>query len=621
MKIQTRRHILEIWRATVDHCYDRGTWRWGGQSGANSISDAEQLLTILYPATVIDSLSFDNVDTTADDVLKHLRSLGNASDIPRQLSRVIGEYMRAYEKDGTPDFSGGSYFDSDDPGMPQVKDEQRLLEVVDAYSMSVTLCLSTLSFLKAYRKSLHSTKMIREADELTKLCSRRLTAAMVGLLRSFTVNTFDPKDPPGEILLRALNPRGVADDPVVRALNDELAEVRASLRQELDTGLFIQDTEELQDERRLFECGWSWGVIDGAPKVDGVSGVERQSDGVAEARPSLYFTVVALDGIGDLFSERTRTLGLLNGEQQRLAQALQLRSELTRRFWATIATFDVGGRWPLADLPWTATDGHESDYYSVFLTSILIQNADNALNKPNAQADLERIGYVLGELAKRGRITNRPVKNDAAVALHIPGILLGLVGSEKVAEGPKLRWTVASYTALMLKLVLTATRLLADSSARSPLIDLANEMWAHVEGRRIEDEAGYGLWDEPTQVFTDTKFDRYEVPSWYQTERVMEALVAAAGVIQNPPTADAELADRARRLLAEAEYLFDQEEFRGAHDTGRQMRESFQVVGTKLRRAWSLLDSRPGTASVLASDVLRELNEIDAGRHDTVGMS
>ena len=77
----------------------------------------------------------------------------------------------------------------------------------------------------------------------------------------------------------------------------------------------------------------------------------------------------------------------------------------------------------------------------------------------------------------------------------------------------------------------------------------------------------------------------------------------------------------ARQLLAEAEYLFDRERLRGTNDTGEQMRESFQVVGTKLRRARELLRDRPGTASVLAGDVLRELDTIDAARQDTARMS
>ena len=50
MEIQTRRHILEIWRATVEHSYRDGEWDGAAMSRRNSIMDAEQLLTILYPA-------------------------------------------------------------------------------------------------------------------------------------------------------------------------------------------------------------------------------------------------------------------------------------------------------------------------------------------------------------------------------------------------------------------------------------------------------------------------------------------------------------------------------------------------------------------------------------------
>jgi hypothetical protein len=619
MEIQTRRHILEIWRATVEHSYRDKKWRWGGRSDRNSIMDAEQLLTVLYPATIIESLGIDSVDETADDVLDHLSSLGNAMDIPRQLIKFIAEYMRTYLVDGTPDFSGDTYFDPEDPEA-KVKDGQRLLHVVDSYSMSVTLCLATLGFLQVYRQGLQgprSTKTIQEVDELQELCSQRLTAAMVGLLRSFTVNTFDPSDPPGRTLAGMINQRGVATELLVRELLDELAEIRAGLRQELTIGLG-QEAEELENRGRLFECGWSWGIVDGAPEIEYASNVGAQPTGVAEARPYLYFTVVALDGIQDLFSERTRLLGLLDEEQQRLARALQLRSDLTRQFWSKIATFGRGGRWPLEDLPWRTTDGRESDYYSVLLTSIVIEGAGG---DRNVDVDVDRIGTLLEELANRGRVTRRPTENDPGIDLHIPGMRLRLIGSEKVAEGPRLEWTVSSYTLLVLKRVLRVAELLEDSSARTRFLDLADLIWAHIESRQIEAANGRGLWDEPTQVFTGTSYAPYGKPSWYHTERVIEALVAAASVTQRPPTATDELIVIARQLLAEAEYLFDRERLRGTNDTGEQMRESFQVVGTKLRRARELLRDRPGTASVLAGDVLRELDSIDAARQDTARMS
>ena len=614
MEIQTRRHILEIWRAAVDHCYQKGQWTWGGRSGRNSISDAEQLLTILYPATAIDSLNVDTVDETADDVLDYLRSLGNAMDIPRQLMKFIGEYMRSYLVDGTPDFSGATYFDAEDPEAP-VKDEQRRLHVVDSYSMSVTLCLATLGFLRVYRQGLRSAKTIQEVDELEKLCSQRLTAAMVGLLRSFTVNTFDTNDPPGQMLCGMINQRGVATEVLVRDLLDDLAEIRASLRQEVTIGLG-QVADELENRGRLFECGWSWGVVDGASEISlNTTDIGPQVTGVAEARPYLYYSVVALDGIQDLFTERTRTLGLLDAEQQRLSLALQLRSELTRQFWGKIATFGRGGRWPLEDVPWRTTDGRESDYYSVLLTSIVVEGGGDRI------VDVDRIGNLLEELANRGRVTRRPVEDDPAINLHIPGMQLRLMGSEKVAEGPRLVWTVSSYTLLVLKRVLKVAQLLEDSSDRTRFLDLADLIWTQIEGRRIETGNGRGLWDEPTQVFTDTAYAPYGVPSWYHTERVVEALVGAAAVTETPTSASDELVDSARQLLAEAEHLFDRERLRGTNDTGEQMRESFQVVGAKLRRAREILRERPGTASVLAQDVLRELDMVDAARQDTARMS
>jgi hypothetical protein len=629
MEIQTRRHILEIWRATVSHSYRDGKWSWGGKrSGRNSISDAEQLLTILYPATAIDSLKVDRVDQTADDVLDYLRSLGTALEIPRRLITVLGDYMRTYTVDGTPDFSGNSYFDvvdddDDDDDVDEVevtpKAEQLKLHVVDSYSMSVSLCLATLGFLQVYRESnIKSQRVLRDVEELEELSSKRLTAAMVGLLRSFTINTFLPTDPPGETMCRMINQGNIASENLVHDLLKDLAEVRSSLQKELTLGLG-QVADELENEERLFECGWSWGVVDGAPEINSAEDVGVQPVGTAAARPYMYFTVVALDGIQDLFSERTRILGLLSDEQQRLANALQLRWDLTRQFWAKIATFGTGRRWPMEDLPWTTTDGDESDYYSLLLTSIVIEGATG---ERTLSVDFERVARLLEELANRGRITRRPTADDPAIALHIPGMRLRLYGSEKVAEGPVLQWTVSSYASLVLKRLLRVAQLMDDKVTRLRLLDLADQIWVHLEQRRIADPYGRDLWDEPTQAFTGTRFDPYGGPSWYHTERVIEALVAAANVtLSRPGSANPDLVRSAVQLIAEAEQRFDEELLRGTNDAGAKLRETFQVVAAKLRRARELLDDRPGTASVLASDVLRELDTLDAARQDTARMS
>lgn len=620
MEIQTRRQILEIWRSTVEWSYRGGKWVWGGRSGRNSISDAEQLLTILYPATVVDSLKLDSVDQTADDILEYLRDLGNALDIPRRLLSFVKDYLRTYLADEAPDFSGGTFFDVEPGEAGPANKEQQQLHVVDSYSMSVSLCLAALGFLRVYRQGLRSERLLREVDEIGALASQRLSAAMVGLLRSFTVNTFDPADPPGQVICDMLNQTGVANEVLVRSLLRELAEIRAGLRGEVTIGLG-QVGEELDNRGRLFECGWSWGVVDGAPEIPYATGIGHQPEGVAEARPYLYFTAVALDGIQDLFTERTRVLGLLNDEQQRMARSLQLRFELTRQYWTKIATFG-GRRWPLEDLPWRTTDGRESDYYSVLLTSIVVAGLGSERRADRiANIDAERIGRLLEELANRGRITRRAVEADQAVELHMPGMQLRLIGTEKVAQGPRLQWTVSSYTLMVLKRLLIVASSIDDPVGRSRLLDLADQIWSHIERRRMETGDWRGLWDQPTQVFSNMTDKQYELPSWYHTERVIEALVAAADVTRKLPPGTDELAEYARWLLAEAEHLFDQERLRGTSDTGAQMRESFQVVAATLRRARDLLRDRPGTASVLAGDVLRTLDMVDAARVDTTRLT
>ncbi|HEY3905975.1 MAG TPA: SCO2524 family protein [Streptosporangiaceae bacterium] len=618
MEIQTRRQILEIWRATIEYSYRDGEWIWGGRNARNSISDAEQLLTILYPATVIDSLRVDDVDRTTQDVLDHLSGLGNAVDIPRKLVDFIGEYMRSYVHDDNSDFSGGSYFGVDDSHAgATAKEEQRELHVVDSYSMSVTLCLAVLGFLRVYRQTLRNQRRLAEIDEIERLSSLRLTAAMVGLLRSFTVNTFDPGDPQGQAMLKMVNQAGRAKEILVYDLLEELSEVRAGLREELRIGI-AQVAEELENRGRMFECGWTWGVVDGSPEIEFAKNIGVQPMGVANSRPYLYFTVVALDGILDLFSDRTRILGLLDEQQQRIAQALQLRWSLTRQFWATVATFGSDGRWPLEDLPWTTSDEEESDYYSVLLTSIVLQG--NQGDK-GVDVDVERVGRLLGNLASRARITARMTKDDPAIGLHIPGMRLRLIGSEKVADGPRLRWAISSYSMLLLKRVLRVAELLDDTTAKIAYSELADQIWDHVERRKISSKEVRGLWDEPAQVFVGSSIRTYGEPSWYHTERVIEALVSSANLTLSRMVPPPSLVQHAEQMIAEAELLFDREQLRGTSDTGAQMRENFQVISTTLRRARDLTHERPGTAIVLAGEVLRRLDALEAARRDTARMS
>ena len=73
VRIQPRQNILDVWRSVVAASFRDGFWTWGGRDASNSISDAEQLLCLLYPAAEIESLALDRPDEMADDVRSVLR--------------------------------------------------------------------------------------------------------------------------------------------------------------------------------------------------------------------------------------------------------------------------------------------------------------------------------------------------------------------------------------------------------------------------------------------------------------------------------------------------------------------------------------------------------------------
>ena len=76
MQIQPRQQLLDVWRATARLSYPDSSWHFGGREGANSISDAEQLLCILAPATEIPLFRLDNPDVANRDVLDSLAQRG-----------------------------------------------------------------------------------------------------------------------------------------------------------------------------------------------------------------------------------------------------------------------------------------------------------------------------------------------------------------------------------------------------------------------------------------------------------------------------------------------------------------------------------------------------------------
>ncbi|WP_405505438.1 SCO2524 family protein [Streptomyces purpurascens] len=591
MQIKPRQQLLDIWQAIARHSFDEGTWDWGDLGGRSSVADAERLLCLLYPATEIPAFRLDDPDTTERDFLRAMERAGGRLDLPANLVKVVGEFMRTHTRPNgsAPTFPGGYYFWPADKATG-LTDEQSELGVVDSYSMSITLCLATLGFLKVYETRTRRPDVQATIAELRTSTSPRLTAAMVSLLRSFTVSVYDTGSSQGEALTDLLGQGRVSQRHVVQRFQHRFKALRAVITESLLLGLDVQDG--LLDESRLFECGWAWGIVKDAPEVETDEPVGPQPYGIADPVPYLYFTVMALEGIEDLFSDRTLTLGLLNFEQQRLAEALRLRWEITQQFWSGIARFDAD-RWPLEDIPWRTTgQQQESEYFSLSVTSLLVHDL---MRRRASDDDLTRVVGVLERLADRARITSRVTHDDPMVRLHDPGVTLPLPGTERI--GPPLRWMMTDFSAQLLKRTVQLCALSRDAGAHDRLCGLAEDIFEHVWRRRVSDGEGVGLWD-----------------SWSFTERVVESMVQAHHMYQQLPLHSPELTHLAKALISEAAHLFGNEELEpsptgdGSH--GRELRD----IEIKLRRARTLVDEQPGTAYALALNTLERLDVLARAR-------
>ncbi|MGH3428023.1 MAG: SCO2524 family protein, partial [Mycobacteriales bacterium] len=259
MEIRPRQYLLDIWRATAEASFQGDKWMAGGRDGSNSISDAEQLLCIMLPVTELPWFQLARPNDTAEDILKALHVLGDSLDIPQRLIRALLEYMERYTDDsGSPVFSGGSYFNMLDPE-GTLSPAQRKLDVVDSFSMSITLTLSALAFIRRFRNETRREDLHQEMNRLEELSNIRLTAAMVGLLRSFSLNVFDLQSKAGHILCRRSNQRRLRDRQIVTDLQNALQEVKSNLNT-LTAGSG-QAVADLDSPNRLYECGWSWGIL------------------------------------------------------------------------------------------------------------------------------------------------------------------------------------------------------------------------------------------------------------------------------------------------------------------------------------------------------------------------
>lgn len=611
MRILPSQQLLAIWRATVDASLRDGRWTWGGRHGRDSVSDAEQLLCILAPAVNIPALKLDWQDTTPA-ALDALQRLGDKVEIPRAIVTLLYEYFDRYtDQTGAPVFTAHGYITSTEPGVPPTAG-QRSLTVVTSYTTAVKLCLAAIGFVRVFRTWVTNEQLRSTIDAVERAASIRLSAAMVGLLRSFCVFSFDAASPFGIVLCRMLANDDLPAEHVPARIRAELRDVIAGFHEvTIGSGQAI----DLDRPDRLFECGWSWGVIKDAPTIVMTVPIAPQPDGTAVDAPYVHFTVAAMDAVSQLFSDRTRQLGLLNEEQALLSSALRLRFDLTRDYWAALATFGDAG-WPLEDPPWRATDNVESDYFSLLVASLTITGLTRrrGLLSPGQEVtdnDWSRIAAILTEMASRGRITRRPLANDPALAYHSPGPKFHLIGSEAIDGGPILGWTLNDYSPMLLECAAQALTAVRDTHQRSRLSQLVDQIWRHLEQRRIIDGPCAGLWDQPAQVFPVPKISD-ELPSWFYTYRVVECLISTVYVVDSAHRSSQPLANLSVELLAEAEYLYDRLMLRTSTSTSlsEHAAQTLDAASATLTLARKLHAERPGSALALALEVLRNLTAL-----------
>src|SRR5690242_3243075 len=134
MRIQPLQHLLDIWRHTIKASFHDDEWH---PDVGSSVSDAEQLLCLMSPATKLEPFQLGVPDKIAPDVEEAVRGLGTPLEIPRRLLDMLADHIGRYTAaDGTPRFPGGSSFRSRDHSTA-IRPEQEDLDVVDSFAVSV----------------------------------------------------------------------------------------------------------------------------------------------------------------------------------------------------------------------------------------------------------------------------------------------------------------------------------------------------------------------------------------------------------------------------------------------------------------------------------------------------
>ncbi|WP_322754018.1 hypothetical protein [Frankia sp. Cas3] len=97
---------------------------------------------------------------------------------------------------------------------------------------------------------------------------------------------------------------------------------------------------------------------------------------------------------------------------------------------------------------------------------------------------------------------------------------------------------------------------------------------------------------------------------------MIEGLVAAAGTYEETPLRTTHMVDNARELLSEADHLLNQEILQADADDRSELNTGLLEIEATLTRARRILSERPSSASALAMEALRKLDELAVARID-----
>lgn len=513
--------------------------------GRNSIMDAELLECILLPQFYLDRFSLGTPGETDEAVAAVLNQLDSdsrlvegqlAPGVTAEIVERLEDFLARNKSDSGVDvFSPGGYLETADGE----RTPDALPWVVDSFTMSVSVCLHALYLIDQWKENQAPRRgragaaqpAAEQLDDLRRRLSERLTGAMLGLCRSFAVSVDDQEE--WETLTKRSWPRGSSG----RTLRDLGRRLRTF-------------AESAATRGKAFECGWSWGPT----PPDFYEAEYQRVDSwpaqkvYAEPAPYLYFTIGAIDGIGDLFSRKIAAAHLLTPEQSALATRLGFYRECASSYWSALAfTESAPGTWAVEDPPWRTSDGNASDYWTLYLLTIALAS-DEARETFGGEQKLSRLLSLLEELAQRGRMTRRPHPpgKDPAVALHVPPgeqLSLQTVMADGSPSDIAFRWSIYDFAPRLLKLVGQVLAIATERSVRERASRLIDDIWSeHLNHRRVTPETDSFAWDDVREVFpefpVDTAIDEKaaesgaKVGSWYITERVVEALVVVVSAQQ-----------------------------------------------------------------------------------------